>query len=260
MYQHVLRGFAFLLLLTVLSPVSGAASAPAKQAAVDAPELAEGVLANTEYAWIDITALGQALESVDWVTANGEHKDDEGQASVGLPWTFPWFGQNYSKVYIDANGNVGFEDWTEDTWRSDNRIPSASQPNNRIAAFYEDMAGRDTGACQGNEGAVYTYHDHATNRFVIEYSQWCSWEDYGLNTFEVILYPDGRVVVQYQTMPSAPANLPYGNPPGPSIAGVESPDGTSGRLWGGTIADGSAWLYQPYETIGANKIYLPLIR
>jgi hypothetical protein len=209
---------------------------------------------------VDISKTGQALSVEDWLNSSGEHKDDEGQAAVALPWPFPWFGNNYSTLFIDANGNVGFEDWSEDTWRSDNRIPSANQPNSRIAAFYKDMAGPITGACGGKEGGVYTGYDSTTNRFVVEYSKWCSWDDYGLNTFEVILYPDGRVSVQYLEMPSVPANLPYGNPPGDSVTGVEGPDGEAGLIWNGTVQAGVAWLYQPNGSIGSNRLYLPLIR
>lgn len=272
MNRSKVKTIAGLFLITCLVSFAGA---PAARAGLDRADGLTGVqdspngfLANTSFSWVDITSSGEALSIDDWVNSSGENKDDEGHATVALPWPFPWFGDSYSDVHIDANGNVGFEDWTEDTWRSDNRIPSESQPNNRIAAFYEDMAGPDTGACDGNEGAVYTDYDENADRFVIEYFKWCSWDGHDpgapdrilLNTFEVILFPDGRVWVQYLEMPSAPANLEFGNPPGLSTVGLEGPDGEAGLIWEGATQAGMAWLYQPNGSIGSNRLYLPLIR
>jgi hypothetical protein len=217
------------------------------------------ILANTSYSWVDATAIGQAMQIEDWMNSSGEQNDDEGQATVALPWTFPWFGASFSYLHIDANGNVGFSDWPDDTWIGDNRIPSAGEPNNRIALFYEDMAGPVTGACSGQEGAVYTAYDTAVDRFIVEYYNWCSWKDYQLNTFQVLLYPDGRVIVQYQNVPSAPSTLVYGHPAGSSPIGIEGPDGEAGIIWPGEPQSGAAWIYQPAESQGTNRLFLPVV-
>lgn len=258
MIRNLLRAFPILLFLIGASGLTAnslaAGPAPHIQAQPGAPGSAASILASTSFSWVDITGVGAPFTISDWV------EDDEGQASVGLPWPFPWFGDTYSTLYVDANGNLGFEDWSVDTWIGDNRIPSPSQPNNRIAAFYMDMAGPDTQACGGTEGAVYTYYDSAGDRFIIEYDRWCTWGDYQLNTFEVILYSDGRVVVQYNDMQPEPPVLTNGHPPGESPVGIESPDGASGLSWYGRIQNGSAWLYQPYESVGANRLYLPLVQ
>jgi hypothetical protein len=201
-----------------------------------------GEVMTTGYDWVEISGLGTRLELSDW---SGD--DDEGHASVSLPWAFPWFGNHHSTVYIDANGNVGFEDWPEDTWGGDNRIPGDGAPNNRISAFYEDLAGPEGGTC-AVDGGVYTHHDPAQNRFIIQFDQWCSLDDGGINTFQIMLYPDGEVVVQYNTVPSGPPSLSFGNPVGESPVGVESPDGGSGSTWSGGVADGTAWIYRPEFT------------
>jgi hypothetical protein len=256
MNRNLYKAFAIFLFLSGTNAVTAHSPAAApvllQQEQPRAQKSANSILASTSFSWVDITAVGTPFAISDWV------EDDEGQASIGLPWPFPWFGDTYSTLYVDANGNVGFEDWPVDTWIADNRIPSPGDPNNRIAAFYMDMAGPDTQACGGEEGAVYTYSPPAGDRFIVEYDRWCTWGDYQLNTFEIILYPDGRVVVQYQDMQLLPPMLKYGNPPGESPVGIESPDGESGLAWYGKIQNGAAWLYQPYESIGENRLYLPL--
>ena len=259
MNRNLLKAFAIIMFLSGTNNFSAGSSAASSVLSLweppQATESTNSILASTSFAWVDITAVGTPFNTSDWVLNN-----DEGQASAGLPWPFPWFGDTYSTLYVDVNGNVGFEDWPADTWIADNRIPSPNEPNNRIAAFYVDMAAPETQACGGRGGAVYTYYDAARSRFIVEYDQWCTWGTNQLNTFEVILYSDGRVVVQYQDMQADPPTLTHGHPPGESPAGVESPDGESGLIWFGRIQNGAAWLYQPYQSTGENRLYLPLIQ
>lgn len=224
-----------------------------------------GSLATTSFNWVDITGVGVPLQQEDWKDMEGKPNDDEGHALVELPGPFPWFGVSYTTLYVDPNGNLGFVDWPVDTWVGDNRIPSLGQPDGRIAAFYEDMAGRYTGACGGKEDSVYTSYDREQERFIVEYYHWCSWKNIEdpnanrLNTFEVILYPDGQVLVQYLEVPSAPPFLTEGNPPGPSAVGIESTDGALGLVWSGEVKNGTAWLYRPSSLPGPNLILLPQI-
>jgi hypothetical protein len=259
MNRNLLKACAILLFfcsltgLTARSIAAGPAS-PAQEG-LRAGSVTAGILASTSFSWVDITTLGAPFVHSDWVP-----EADEGHASADLPWPFPWFGETYTKLYIDINGNVGFEDWPVETWIGDNRIPSPGQPNNRIAAFYMDMAAPETRTCEGNGGAGYTYYDAAVDRFIVEYERWCTWRTFYLNTFEVILYPDGRVTVQYLDMQENLPSLPDGHPPGDSPAGIESPDGESGLIWNGTIRNGAAWLYLPDEAIGENRLLIPFIQ
>jgi hypothetical protein len=262
------RPFLQLVILLAFAVFAPAAAASPKAPAVSqklpilgseinsqpAPDAPSVILGSTFFSWVEISAVGTRLNPGDWPGG-----DDEGHASVALPWPFPWFGSSYSTLYIDPNGNVGFENWPVETWIADNRIPSPAQPNNRIAVFYEDMAGPGTGACGGTEGGLYTHYDIANIRFILQFHRWCSWENFQVNTFEVILYPNGRVIVQYLSMPSAPARLPSGSPAGESPAGVEGPDGAAGYAWAGPVMDGSAWLFQPYDSAWTNILFLPLI-
>jgi hypothetical protein len=232
------------------SPLSfqNASLAPADQ---EAPETG---LTATNYSWVEISQTGKAITLADW---GGD--DDEGEAIVELPWSFPWFNGSYDTLYIDPNGNVGFDDWLGLTSNGDNRIPSSEVPNNRIAAFYEDMAGPNDGGCD-NTGAVYTYYDKANQRFIVQYDNWCSWEDELLNTFEVILYSDGRVIVQYKNVPSSPPYLLLGEPAGVSSIGVEGPEGAAGYVWNGAAANNTAWLYGQDVPTVLNLIFTPLLR
>ncbi len=197
------------------------------------------------YAWIDIKNSGTR---VAWPAG----ESDEGHAAINLPsWAFPWFGNSYSTLYIDPNGNVGFEDWPIATRTGDSRIPNLNQPNDRIAAFYTDMLGPNPTWCNGQADGVFTRNDVANGRFIIQYNNWCSKRDGKLNTFEVILKPDGSVTVQYNNVSSAPPMLLSTVSP----AGVESPDGSSGFVWNGTITNTAAWVFQPYFLGSESVVY-----
>ncbi|MFZ5807799.1 MAG: S8 family serine peptidase [Chloroflexota bacterium] len=214
------------------------------------PKSVMGNIADATAGFVDISSSGTAITWTD---------DDEGHEEINLPWNFPWFGGEYSSVWVDANGELCFGDACSGgglTYNDDRRIPSANVPNGRIAAFYEDMTGPDNASYYGaacSPDAVYTEYDTVNDRFIIQYNDWCSWNDEEVNTFEVILYPNGQVEVQYDSVPSAPPNIVYGSYPGVSPAGIENMDGSAGYVWSGTVADDSAWLYTP-DTLSTHEI------
>jgi uncharacterized repeat protein (TIGR01451 family) len=80
-------------------------------------------------------------------TARGSSADDEGWAQINLPFQFPYFGQNYSTIFLDTNGflSVG-QACSVGTFSSicysNASFPNSALPNGVIAPFWDDMQTR----------------------------------------------------------------------------------------------------------------------
>jgi hypothetical protein len=113
---------------------------------------------------------------------------------IALPFSFPYYENSYSSLYIAGSGYIGFT--ANSNWPTQLPIPSAQEPNNIIAPH----AGPLQLATSGPIGRVY-YKSGGTapNRyFVIEWNR-VSYLG-GEFTFEVILYENGGVQFQYLGM------------------------------------------------------------
>jgi hypothetical protein len=126
--------------------------------------------------------------------------DDE-YVLVSLPFSFPYYGINYTQVTISSNGWVAMGSQTS-SYLTNYGIPSTSGPSAMIAGIWDDLDPGNTGA----PSDIYYYHDAVNHRFIIEYFQVEHWSSGFHETFEIILYDpayyptptgDGEVVVQY---------------------------------------------------------------
>jgi subtilisin-like proprotein convertase family protein len=139
---------------------------------------------------LDFVTLGDGLG-----TATGLGDDTE--VNVALPFSFPWYAGNYSNVVIGANGGLKFVNvsTTLHVGYSNQCLPvtstTSSQGGPDVAAFWDDLNATQM-------GEVYWYDDPANGRFIV------SWEGVphassstdGIS-FQVQLYPDGRVQVHW---------------------------------------------------------------
>ena len=112
----------------------------------------------------------------------------DGVAIVSLPWTFSWYGVDYSTVNVGENGGIAFvSTWID--WPTCFPAPSGAPD---IAVFWDDF---DTSYA----GTVHAWHDTtSTDRFVVaweavETAYWMG--DTG--TVQIHLYPDGDVELHW---------------------------------------------------------------
>ncbi|RFF31758.1 hypothetical protein DZC52_03675 [Wenzhouxiangella sediminis] len=63
--------------------------------------------------------------------------DDQTAGPFNIGFDFNFFGTTYSEFWISSNGFIAFEN-TSNGCCSGQLIPNSGQPNNMIAAFYED--------------------------------------------------------------------------------------------------------------------------
>jgi len=188
---------------------------------------------------VEISGTGTVLTTGAWVATGPYEGDDEGYAAVSLPFAFPFYGQRYTTIYIDANGQVGFSPFSTPTFTGTVTIPSAGYPNHRIAAFYADLNLGMVGPSGG--GAVYVYHDTASRRFIIEWKDAQRYGGLGLaGTWEVMLYENGDILIQYLTV-SGTLSYPVG---------IENLDGSAGLSYGTGIVNSLAiGFYQPSVSV-----------
>ena len=72
-------------------------------------------------------------------------------------------------------------------------MPSTSLPDALIAAFWDDISPEKM-------GEIYYYVDSLNNKFIVEWEAACDYGEYTPNTFQAIIYEDGRIKFQYKDM------------------------------------------------------------
>ncbi len=164
------------------------------------------------YNWIELSMYGATnrIEADMW--EGTDHSSDDGWYNVDLGWTFMWYGLAERLITIGSNGLVTFGTSQLD-YGGTEPVPcrAASEACIRaastrhgvdglIAVFWTDL---DPGA-GGNVSYALEHPHTAEAAMVIEWShtayfcqQQCD-EPQPTATFELILYPSGQVVMQYQ--------------------------------------------------------------
>ena len=136
---------------------------------------------------------------IDATTNSGLTGDDRFQGPVDIGFAFPFYGLTESSLYFSTNGLITFDAGSAE-WNN-NVIPHDRNPNNFIAAFWEDML---VGAPYNGGGIYYSGGGAALNRyFVVEWRGVTNYETSRTFSFEVILYENGDIVVQHRSLPSA---------------------------------------------------------
>jgi MYXO-CTERM domain-containing protein len=126
---------------------------------------------------------------------------DDDEVTVALPWTFEYYGVDYSDVVVGSNGGIRFTTGAID-YINDCLPISGDTPH--IAPFWTDL---DPSSILFPIGqGVFAQHDTAGNRFLI------TWEMVPLlglfagdGSFQIQLYPNGDIELHF-------ADLDYGDP------------------------------------------------
>lgn len=178
------------------------------------------------YNWIDISATGTEL----WP---GQDQDDTWSAAIDLPFTFPYYGTTRDSLKISANVLLSFENQTAPSYSL--AIPSAAGQM-KIDPWCYDMYHHGTDTV---EASHYYYQAFGDSLFVVQFKQARYYnstyrydETYGKD-LEVLLYSDGRVVFQYNTLRNILAGSPF-------TSGLEDSVGTAGLSCGNSFSNGYA--------------------
>jgi len=176
------------------------------------PAKGQGGPDNYGYTWIDSDEPGGPV--YDWVEISGVgtplNFDDDDSLTVSLPFTFNFYGEAKNSVKISSNGYLTFG--IDGADYSNDPIPDPDDPNDYIGPFWDDL-----NPTQG--GQVYYYYDEDNNRFIVEWKEVPHYYNSGSYTFEAILYPDGHMLYQYNTMDGDLTS---------ATVGIENGDGSDG--------------------------------
>jgi hypothetical protein len=190
------------------------------------------------YRWIDSDEPGGPafnwfnIDTAGRGTAITFSNLDDGNSSVPLSLPFPFYGNLYSStLQVCTNGWISFT--STSTAYSNDAIPSSAEPNNAVYAFWDDLN-------LGSGGNVKYYYDAANTRFIVQYTNVPFYSGTGTNTFQVILYPNGQILIHYLSMTGVNTS---------ATVGIENADGTVGLQ---VVRDGS----YIHDNL-AVKFYLP---
>ncbi len=154
-------------------------------------------------------------------------------ADLALPFTFRYYGRDYTTIAVCSNGDVGMGG--APVWEHQPRntiIPSPLGPDAMIAPFWDNLFPDDPDTA-GGTGEVYT-KNLGDGRFVVEWSRIGTAYHNGGNTqtFELILYDpiqyptstgDGEILFQYHTIADSDTHN-Y------ATVGIENPTQSDGIL------------------------------
>lgn len=153
-----------------------------------------------KFEWSDISGTGTPLTLLD---------DD--YELISLNFSFPFFGNNYTTMYVNSNGYISFGAGA--TTRINSPIPSTAPPGNFIAAFWDDLD-------PGTGGSVY--YKNTDSSTIVQFDHVLPYRGTSPNdyTFQIVLSDDGSIGIYYLKMYAGLLNS--------ATAGIENKDGTDG--------------------------------
>jgi len=132
--------------------------------------------------WVDITGIGTPVPFTSG--------DDNNAKTIPIGFNFPFYGGTFNTVNVCTNGWLSFTNTTTDL--SNDPLPNTGAPENLLAVFWDDLLPGTSPA------RVFRYNDGT--RFIVSYVGVPRFSSGGPYTFQVILYPSGRIVYQYLDM------------------------------------------------------------
>ncbi len=114
--------------------------------------------------------------------------DDE-SILFSLPFSFKFFDKEYTSLYLCTNGYLSFTDNT--SFFTPQYLPDSTEPNAVIAPFWRDLV--------VDSLSSITYYA-GSDKVVISWENVRNFSDDSRQTFQVVLYRDGRIRFNYYTI------------------------------------------------------------
>lgn len=153
--------------------------------------------------------LAQKTDSFGYVCSNTDFEyvsadvllplaGDDNQTSVTMPFPFPMYGVDYTRVQVTSNGYIAFDSDYPVYWNSE--IPNAEKPNAAVYGMWDDLY------VDWDSGVYTSVVGQAPNRkFVVEWRNVAFLSNLEERTnFEIILSENGDIVVQHQAPSTGP--------------------------------------------------------
>ena len=122
--------------------------------------------------------------------------DNDSGSIANINFPFPFYDNTYSFCAVMANGWISFGA-TSEAWNNQSVFDEDS-PRGAIFAFWDDLNPENEESNSG-QGQI-KYHSN-NNRTVIWYDNVIHWTgDDRVFDFQVVLYPSGKIKVNYRQM------------------------------------------------------------
>ncbi len=148
-----------------------------------------------QYDWVEINSIGTLFPRPNGVSNLTQ--------TVTLPFSFKYYGNNFSQVRISTDGWIALGSGTQ-VAPENFPLPKQDDIRNMVCAFWDDLFS----TYPDETGKIYYYNDAANHRFIIEWDNVKHAADTLNNeTFQVLLldpayHPtqtgDGEIIFQYK--------------------------------------------------------------
>ncbi len=173
--------------------------------------------------WVDISTSGNLLP----LTGNNAISNPQ-----NIGFSFPYYGTDYGQLRVCTNGWISFS--TYSVAYNNFSLPNTLAPRSMIALLWDDLL-------MNNDSQVFT--ENQGNRFVIMYNDMYRVTGEGPYNFELILYDNGNIVLQYMSLQ---------NPLHDYTVGIQNQDATDGL----TVAYNSAYLHDSLAVLISKHSWL----
>ena len=142
-----------------------------------------------DYYWIDISQIGTELTF--------QHNDYAPEERFPIGFDFSFYGETYQEILVNPNGWIGFEN--DDSDYANTSLPNSNAPKSAIFGYWDDLNPVNNG--NGNGSGTVLYHANS-ERCVIWFNNVIHYPgDFnGTYNFQIVLYPDDKFEVNYQSM------------------------------------------------------------
>lgn len=154
------------------------------------------------YAWTDISGDGTAIATADNALSG----------PFALGFTMPYYGVDYTEVWISTNGFVSF--LGDDHDYRNTPLPDAADPDGLLALLWDNLD-----PTQG--GTIYYRADAIEGRFIVQFQDVARYYTATPHTFQAVLYENGDVEYRYAAVPE----------PQSATVGLENAAGDEGLLF-----------------------------
>jgi len=127
---------------------------------------------------------------------------DDGEATVALPFSFPFYDAAYSDVVVSSNGAARFTTGAQVGYQNE-CLPSGLFGSVDVAVYWDDFN-------PANGGGVYTYDDAANDRFIVSWEAVPHYSGGGEGTFQLHLYDTGEIQIHWDDVDLGDAALDFG--------------------------------------------------
>jgi len=136
------------------------------------------------YNWIEISGYGTAIDF---------NSDDQNLGPFLIGFTFRYYGVDFLTFRACTNGFISFTS-NSNSW-TNVAIPTAAEPNNLLAAYWEDLDFISSGDAY--------YYSNNSDTLIVEWLNVPYHIGGGIASFQAILTADGNILYQYLSITGA---------------------------------------------------------